>query len=119
MFGQRPSVLVLAAGPRLPPLLRSLTTMAALSAPKLLLLSLLATLVGTVNAFDDIDDFGFSYSNPSPGNRPNLNTKPKPAIPIISAPAGFAVQRADGRQLPPYDTLYEFNQVGPLQCQDR
>jgi hypothetical protein len=86
--------------------------MVATSASKLSLLSLLATLIGTVNAFDDIDEFGFGYSNPALGTRPNLNMKPKPSIPIVSAPPGFAVQRADGRQLPPFDTLYEFDQVG-------
>jgi len=86
--------------------------MVAISAPKLSLLSLLATLVGAVSAFDDVDEFGFVYSNPALRNRPNLNTKLKPSVPIVSAPAGFAVQRADGRQLPPYDTIYEFDQVG-------
>jgi len=85
-----------------------------MAAPKLSLLSLLAMLVGTINAFRDIDEFGFSYSKPALGNRPNLNTKPKPSFPIVSAPAGLAVQRADGRQLPPFDTLYEFDQVGPF-----
>ena len=85
-----------------------------MATPKLSLLSLLAMLVGTISAFGDVDEFGFSYSNPAPGGRPNLYTKLKPSIPIISAPPGLAVQRADGRELPPYDTIYEFDQVGLL-----
>ena len=75
-------------------------------------------LIITINAFGDVDEFGFGYSNTALGNRPNLNTKPKPSIPIVSAPAGLAVQRADGRQLPPYDTIYEFDQVRPLHQRD-
>lgn len=84
--------------------------MVAILSSEVSLLSLLATLVGTIKAFDDIDEFGF-HSNPALENRPNFNTKPTPSIPIVSVPPGLAVQRADGRQLPPYDTIYEFDQA--------
>ena len=74
---------------------------------------ILATLVESSTPFD-IDEFAFGYSNPVWGKSPNLNTEPILSIPMVSAPTGFAVQRSDGRQLPPYDTIYEFDQVGAL-----
>jgi hypothetical protein len=94
--------------------------MVVISAPKLSFLSFLAiSLAVTVNAFDDIDESGFRYSTTAAlDNRLNLNTKPNPAIPIVSAPPGLAVKRADGRQLPPFDTIYEFDQVCPLRWYD-